>query len=225
MRRVLVLRPEPGASATVERARQLGLEAEALPLFAVEPVEWAAPDPVTFDALLLTSANAVRHGGDELRRLRGLPVHAVGEATAAAAREAGFDLASSGDAGVERLLASIEPDQRLLHLSGEDRIDPAAARQSITRVTVYRSHALESPDLSGAGGSVALIHSPRAARRFSELVSDNGVVRRSIAIAAISPAAADAAGSGWESVEAADRPADDALLALAARLCNNPAAK
>jgi hypothetical protein len=29
-------------------------------------------------------------------------------------------------------------------------------------------------------------------------------------------------GDGWESVEAAPEPNDDALLALAARLCNNP---
>ena len=30
MRRVLVLRPEPGASATVDKARQLGLDAVAM---------------------------------------------------------------------------------------------------------------------------------------------------------------------------------------------------
>ena len=45
MRRLLVLRPEPGASATVERARALGLDAVAMPLFEVEPVAWDAPDP------------------------------------------------------------------------------------------------------------------------------------------------------------------------------------
>ena len=42
MRRVLVLRPEPGASATVERARRLGLDAVAIPLFEIEPVAWAS---------------------------------------------------------------------------------------------------------------------------------------------------------------------------------------
>ena len=35
MSRVLVLRPEPGASATVERARKLGLDAVVIPLFEV----------------------------------------------------------------------------------------------------------------------------------------------------------------------------------------------
>ena len=48
---------------------------------------------------MLTSANAIRHGGAGLERLRSLPVHAVGEATAAAAREAGFAVAGIGEGG------------------------------------------------------------------------------------------------------------------------------
>ena len=219
MRRVLVLRPEPGASATVEKARGRGLDAIAIPLFEIELVAWQAPDPGGFDALLLTSAKAVRMGGDELMKLRGLPVHAVGEATAEAARGAGFDIASVGDAGVDRLLDSLDPDLRLLHLCGEDRREPLKAPQSIVPVTVYRAMAIERPDLSGAIGAVALVHSPRAARRLAELVDGRG----SIAIAAISPAAAEAAGGGWQQVESADAPNDEGVLALAARLCNKPA--
>src|SRR5687767_8581448 len=89
MRRLAILRPEPGASATVSRAAAIGLDAFAMPLFEIEPLAWEAPEPTAFDALLLTSANAVRCGGQALERLRGLPVHAVGEATAEAARRAG----------------------------------------------------------------------------------------------------------------------------------------
>ena len=47
--------------------------------------------------------------------------------------------------------------------------------------------------------------------------------RGNIRIAAISPAAAEAAGTGWERVECVDAPNDEALLALGARLCNKPA--
>jgi uroporphyrinogen-III synthase len=218
MRRVLVLRPEPGASATVERARQRGLDAFAVPLFEIEPVEWRAPEAASFDGLLITSANAIRAAGDRLHGLRGLRVYAVGDASALAARDAGFDVAATGDAGVERLLASIEADLRLLHLGGEDRKEIGDARQEISSITVYRSRPIENPDLSGTGGAVALVHSPRAAARFAELVSDRG----SMAIVAIGPDAADAAGPGWQSVETAERPTDDALLALAASLCNKP---
>src|SRR6266550_4717165 len=153
MRRVLVLRPEPGASATVERARRRGLEAIAMPLFEIEPVTWDAPDPGTFDALLLTSA------------------HAVGEATADAARNAGFVVASTGDGGVDTLLALLDPKLKLLHLCGEYRTSPTRPRQEIIAVTVYRSAAKNAPeDLSKIKNSVLLVHSPRAGSRLREIL-------------------------------------------------------
>lgn len=221
MRRVLVLRPEPGASATVARALKLGLDAVAMPLFEVEPIEWQAPDPGPFDGLLLTSANAVRHGGDELSKLRGLAVYVVGEATAEAAREAGFDIAATGDGGIDRLFESIEPDLKLLHLCGEEVREATTTSQPVTRIPIYRARTIDAPDLGSIGGAVALIHSPRAGRRFAELVERRG----SIAIAAVSSAALEQVGGGWETAEAADAPTDDALLALAARLCNTSSPK
>ena len=221
MKRLLVLRPEPGASVTVDRAKALGLDAFAVPLFAIEPVAWEAPPAADFDALLVTSANALRCAGEELVKLRGLEVHAVGEATAEAAREAGFSIASVGDAGADRLLGSIDPGLKLLHLCGEHRREPQAPRQEVTPVVVYRARELDAADLSGVRDAVALVHSPRAARRLAAIVSDRG----SISIAAISEAAADAVGSGWAEVQLASHPSDEALLALEARLCNKPAPK
>ncbi len=220
MMRVLVLRPEPGASATLQRAQKRGLDAIAVPLFDIECVAWKAPEASGFDGLLLTSANAVRCAGERLNDYRGLPVYAVGAATAAEAREAGFDIASSGNAGVERLLGSIDPELRLLHLTGEDRKDPTDAKQKIATVTVYRSNARDDVDLQPAKGAVAMIHSSRAGERFSQLIDSAGIGRDGIAIAAISADAARAAGNGWAAVEAADAPDECALLALAERLCN-----
>lgn len=223
MRRLIVLRPEPGASETVERARALGLDARAMPLFEVEPVAWQPPDATAFDALLLTSANAVRHGGPGLQALRGLPVHAVGEATAVAARDAGFDIRSTGNDGAERLVGSIEQTLRLLHLCGEHR-HHVDSRQEIAAIPVYRSEALPPPEpLAEAQGATVAVHSSRAATRFSELASQASLDRATIRIAAISAAALAAAGDGWDRSEAADRPTDDALLAVAARLCEKPA--
>jgi uroporphyrinogen-III synthase len=69
-------------------------------------------------------------------------------------------------------------------------------------------HALER-------GALALLHSPRAAALFASLVAERGRRR----IAAISPAAAAAAGEGWAEAHAAAAPRDQALLELAARLC------
>ncbi|MEO7564054.1 MAG: uroporphyrinogen-III synthase [Sphingomicrobium sp.] len=216
MRRLAILRPEPGASATLERALGLGFDAISLPLFEIAALEWNAPDGGGFDGLLLTSANAVRHGGEGLRALRGLPVYAVGEATEAEARAAGFGIAATGGEGAERLLGSIDPALRLLHVCGRHRIELEAA-QTITPIAVYQSRAITGVDPGPLEGCVVLLHSPRAAHRLAELALNHST----IAIAAISPAAAEAAGPGWASIDASDAPNDQALLALAARLCKN----
>ena len=222
MRRVIVLRPEPGATETVRRASERGLDAISLPLFEIEPISWSSPDPDSFDALLLTSANAVRWGGIGLCAFRQLPVHAVGETTAQAAVEAGFEVASTGESGVDELLASLDPNLRLLHLCGEDRRVPAIQHSSIVAISVYRSKQLPSrTELGQAEGSVVLVHSPRSGQRFAQIVDELGLDRERICIAAISPAAEEAVGRGWAASEAAERPNDDALLALALRLCNN----
>ena len=221
MRPLVVLRPEPGATATCEAARELGLEPVAIPLFTMEAVAWVAPDPSAFDGLLLTSANAIRHGGSELAKVRGLPVYAVGEATAAAARAEGLTLSYTGDSNVDALVAAIDPDLRLLHLCGEQWREPTAPRQQIRHLPVYRAVELPAPDLSPISGAVVAVHSPRAGARLAELAAISGIDTPTTAVAAISHEAARAAAGDWEQVVAADQPSDGALLALAALLCNS----
>ena len=220
MRRLVVLRPEPGASETVRKARQRGLDAVPLSLFEVEPVAWEVPDICRFDALLLTSAQAVLHGGAGLDALKSLPVYAVGAATAEAALDAGFEIGTTGDRGVDDLLSKTSPGVKLLHVCGEHRRAPADPLQAITPITVYRSRERPSTNLSQAEGAVVLVHSPRAAAVFRQMLDAANLNRASVAIAAISPAAAEAAGGDWESVDVAERPSNEALLALAERLCN-----
>jgi uroporphyrinogen-III synthase len=202
-----VLRPEPGNTATATRIGALGYTALRLPLFAVEPTDWSAPDPAGYDALLLTSANAVRFGGKQLQLLRSLPVIAVGAATAAAARNAGFAVEMTGEADV----SALDLPGRVLHLAGRDH-HPVPGGD--TRI-VYAS-VTQMPDLTPLVGGVALVHSPRAARRLAELVDD----RSTIAIAAISAAAATAAGAGWRAVTVADRPTDPATITAALTLAD-----
>ena len=223
MKRLIVLRPEPGGSSTVEAARRLGLAATALPLFKIGALPWEAPEGAKFDGLLLTSANAVFHGGEQLRSLRGLKAYCVGEATAKAAREAGFDIAATGDAGVDRLLGSIESDLRLLHLVGKDHTRPVDAEQSISTVPVYAAEELPAPEgLAEVEGSVVALHSGRAAERFGALMDQKGIGRGAVAIAAISGSVAEAAGGDWLEVEAAEAPNEPSLLALASSMCKKP---
>ena len=214
MRKLLLLRPEPGLTASAEGARELGLEVICCPLFQVEPMGWQAPERPRHDALLLTSTNAVRHGGPQLGRLRKLPVHAVGAATAAAARDAGFEVATVGSGDITDLLGMLPPALHLLHLAGKDHRDTGDSR--IERIVVYRSAAIAGVGLPALASLVVAVHSPRAGQRLAELAPE----RCSTTIAAISAAAAQACGPGWERVEAAQEPNDNSLLALAARLCH-----
>ncbi|URW75719.1 uroporphyrinogen-III synthase [Sphingomonas donggukensis] len=205
MTRVGVLRPEPGNAATAARLIAAGLTPVRLPLFEVRACDWTPPDPAQFDALLVTSANAIRHGGAGLAALHSLPVRAVGEATATAARAAGFRVESVGTGGV----ADVPRHGRLLHLAGREH----HALPGVETVVVYASDPL-TPDLAPLAGAIALVHSPRAAARLAALVT----ARATITLAAISPAAAAAAGTGWRHVAVAARPSDAALVALAAVL-------
>jgi uroporphyrinogen-III synthase len=218
-RPLLVLRPEPGASATVAAAHGMGLEAIAAPLFAVRPIEWALPASPP-QAILLTSANAARHGGTNLAALNRLPVYAVGAATAEAARQAGFAHIIEGDRDAEAIVALARRDGigALLHLAGREHREVASHDITIDRRIVYSADAVEVLPAAARDAlpeAVALLHSPRAARLFAGLVPP-----AAISIAAISPATLAAAGPGWHRAEAAAEPTDASLLAVAAKLCN-----
>ncbi len=224
-RPLLILRPEPGASRTVRAAAALRLNAVAIPLFAIEPLPWFPPDPVRFDAVMFTSANAVRAGGVGLARYGAMPAYGVGTATAEAARQAGFSHVREGPGDSAGLTALLQADGifRALHFCGAHRRESAAPGLMIERVTVYESAAIERPeglDEALESAPLALLHSPRAAERFATLVDAIGWSRAAISVAAISPAAVAAAGSGWANMDAAESPDDAALLALAARLCD-----
>lgn len=219
MKTVAVLRPEPGNAATAARLEALGHHVLRLPLFEVVPVAWDVPDPAAHDGLLVTSANAVRHAGAGLERLEALPVHAVGAATASAAQRAGFRVATIGDSNAAALLQRVQA-RALLHLVGRDH---ARTGPPVTAtVVVYASEPAPLPPggLDLLAGGVALIHSPRAARRLGELLDAAAIPRAEVALAAISAAAREAAGPGWARVAVAPRPDDATLIAIARLLAD-----
>jgi uroporphyrinogen-III synthase len=160
-----------------------------------------------------------------LSKIGVLPVHAVGPATAKAAREAGLSLATIGTSGIEHLLRSIDPNLRLLHLCGEHRTE-AEGPQQVIAIPVYRSAALSPiPDFEQIEGQTVALHSRRAASRLAELVDRHGLARSTIRVAAMSEPVREAAGEGWELSKAIERPDSARLLALAASLCDKPSPK
>lgn len=223
-RQVFVLRPEPGGAETAARLRGMSLEAVQLPLFAVKALRWDTPDPAQFDALILTSANAVRHGGPGIGRLVTLPVYAVGAATASASRAAGLDVVAIGHSGAAALIATAQAQgvTRALHLCGRDRTNVADGAVVSERIAVYASaaRAVTHQAIAAIEGAVVLTHSVRAAARLSVLVERHGVRREAVRLGAISPAVAAAAGDGWDQVAVAGSVDDAALIAIARTLAD-----
>lgn len=223
---VLILRPQPGADITAERAVKSGLVPAVAPLFTIRPLPWQAPDPAAFDALLLTSANAARQAGGGLTSLLALTCYAVGETSSAAAVEAGFRDVRTGPADGAALLRLMETEgvRSALHLCGREHALPADSSVAVTAVPVYAADAVDSlpaeAEAAIAEGAVALLHSPRAAALFASLI---GAERQGLRIAAISAASAEAAGPGWAAVAVAAEPRDQALLEAAAKLCHRSA--
>lgn len=222
---IFALRPEPGLSSTLQLAREMGLAIIGRPLFEVVPLNWEAPDPADFDALLIGSANAIRHGGEGLEGLKSLPVHAVGEATAATASEAGFTVSETGSGGLQGVIDAADPDMKFLRLAGLEHVDlTLPAEMELTTRIVYMVRALPmtgSDEVSlRASDPIVLLHSAAAARHFSAQCEERGLDKSMIALACIGPRVAAAAGTGWRACESAPQPDDPSLLALARDMCH-----
>ena len=212
-------------AATAAEAEKIGISTVAAPLFVIESRRWEAPAPGRIDALLIGSANAIRHGGDALDAFREKPVYAVGESTAQAARDAGFQIAQTGEGGLQNLLGGLAGQSlRLLRLAGEEQVPVIAPAgiELMTRID-YASVARHMPGSLAAtlaAGAVVLLHSAAAARHFASECDRLGVERSHIALAALAPRIAEAAGHGWQAIQTASAPTDAALLALARDMCH-----
>lgn len=223
---LLILRPLDGALQTERRARDLGLPAVVDPLFIVDSIAWSGPEAKDFDALLLTSANALRFGGAGLDAYRSLPVLAVGEKTAAAAVNAGFRVEKTGQTCARDLLRALDDasHRNILWLAGDQHSDLSSVAQQLEIVPVYRSNAIplgEQAKTCLAEETVVLLHSARAARHFVAELERLRLPKSRHHVLAISRKVAEATGPGWKSVQCADHPDDDALLSLASALCRS----
>lgn len=220
---MVVIRPEPGNAETVAAARAMGLEAVAMPLQAVEPVAWDVPAG-DFDGLLIGSANAFRHGGAGLRELLSLPVYAVGKRTAEEAETKGFSIARVGEGGLQSLMASMGKDRQLrfLRLAGEEHLPlDIPPHISVETRIVYRVSNLSIEDADALSRPCCiLVHSASAARNLISQCDTLDIDRSQISIAALGPRIAAACGPGWSELRSAEKPREDALLALAQDMCH-----
>lgn len=183
--RVLVTRPEPGASATARRLEAAGFGAIVLPLTEIVGLEAKAPPALAdSDAAVATSANAIRHASaDVLAMLAGKPCFAVGEETARAAKHAGFKdiIAGEGDADAlaRRVIAGTGRGARLAYVTGRVRRDGFEQKleqsgrhldilETYDAVPIARLPAKLDEILAG-GFEAALLYSGKAAEALAAL--------------------------------------------------------
>jgi len=150
---ILVTRAHPDNEATAAALRQRGHEVWLAPVLKFEPLPFRHDPEAHHSAVIVTSVNAIRAVTPRLAELNlaGLPLFAVGETTATAAREAGFTevIVAAGDAVslLATILASAErlrtEKDGLLYLAGMDFARDLApelgnAGFSLTTLTTYR---------------------------------------------------------------------------------------
>ncbi|WGM32570.1 uroporphyrinogen-III synthase [Brevundimonas sp. NIBR11] len=215
IRTVWITRAQPGADQTAERLSALGLSPLAAPVLTLHPLD-VRPDTEDFGALAFTSRNAVtlfaERSGD-----RNLPVFAVGDATAAAARKVGFTRVRSADGDLGALAGLLRTEATgltVLHPSAAEPAGDLAAlvgdMARVMSVAVYETRD-SGTDLPQTW-DVVLIHSPRAARALAGRLSPD-VARGRIAVAISPAAAAPLAGLPFAEVRIADTPTETSLLA------------
>ena len=223
---VLITRPLPAAAATAARVRALGRPAVLAPLLAIRVLAAALPE--TPAAIGVTSGHAL---AGLPASLHGVPLFAVGAATAARARAAGFAQVASADAdaaALADLLLRDAPAGDLLLAVGQGQ--GAALEQALTtagrkvlRRAVYAAEPVAGlPGPAGAAlaaGMIgaALFFSAETARVFVRLATAAGLAEAldSVDACAIGRAAAVALeGLRWRRIRLAASPTEDAMLAL-----------
>lgn len=200
---ILVTRPAPDNEATATALREKGRQSLLAPALRFEPVVLRAIE-ADFAAVIVTSANALRAVETQLKGhpLLKLPLFAVGNHTAAAARGAGFEqvISADGDAAalrkaVTKTVRSGRPDaaKPLLYLAGETLARDLGAELSergieVVTQTVYRMVPVDNlPDevceAFAAGRIEAVLHySAASARAFLEAARAAGVEISALAV-------------------------------------------
>ena len=232
--RVLVTRPEPDARREADALIARGLEPVIAPLLEIEFLPQVPLELDGAQAVVITSRNALRALADhpDRDRVLELPLFAVGEATAWAARELGFGEVTIGPgtgAGLPPIIRrEVHPEKgALVHIAAERvAFDLKSALEEdgfeLRRPVLYRSHPVETlPDavvaqLRTGEISGVLLLSPRTARTFARLAQRHGLVTdtKSLVCYCLSPAIAEAVAPLGFAVRVPTYPREEDLLAL-----------
>jgi uroporphyrinogen-III synthase len=230
LKRILVTRPEPGASQTADRISALGFVPVVAPVLAILATDIGLHVPHRIAATLVTSRNAVPACP---RSCHDRPVFAVGSATAACAAAAGFTrvIDADGDASVLSTLvaASLSPkDGSLFFPTGRGQGFELANSLRERGFRVIRRVAYQAAsvpvlpeaavsDLQHGQLTAALFFSTETARHFVRLVLEAGLAEAVNDVEAVSISERSAMALrklNWRRISIAAKPNQDAMLAL-----------
>ncbi|MGX9391315.1 uroporphyrinogen-III synthase [Nitrobacteraceae bacterium UC4446_H13] len=234
---ILVTRPSPDHASTAATLRGKGFDVLLAPMLRFEPIAFEPDADAHFDAVLVTSVNALRALAEASVRQRWLttPLYAVGERTAQAARDLGFarvmaangDGASLRDLVVAQMRAKVlKKSATLLYLAAADRavnLDDELSPFGLEVVTVTTYRMIATPDLPEdvcaaftAGRIEAVLHySARSAHSFVAAARAAGLEITALAVphCCISANVATVLReAGATQVAVAGAPDEDALL-------------
>jgi uroporphyrinogen-III synthase len=200
---VLVTRPQPDGEATAAALRAKGFEVLLAPMLRFEPVAFHDDPDARYGAVIVTSANALRAIEAHLAgRLLTVPLFAVGERSAEAARHVGFGdviVADGNAAALRDLIAAsvraktLRKSSTLLYLAGADLAGDLAGELgergfSVVTHTTYRMVPVlrlpqDACDAFAANRIEAVLHySRRSARAFLDAARAAGVEISALAI-------------------------------------------
>ena len=232
--RILVTRPQPRAADTASALRARGHEPIVAPLFQIEILSKVDPKAAEWAAIVLTSTNSLSGILKSAGRSawRGVPVFAVGDRTAQAARDGGFTNVTSAAGNVNDLVnlvaARLKPPARLLYLAGEERAGDLAGALvaknfEVDTVVVYRfliAPILPEPAAAALTGEIdAVLHFSRASTEaFLKAARSSNLLEVALTKPAhfcLSEQAAEPLReAGAARIFVAARPTQDALLEL-----------
>jgi len=237
---IIVTRPPRDAAPLIARLAAMGYDSLQASVIDIRFLADAAIPSIPFQAILFTSANGARALAHHpaLKRLQGVVAVAVGEASAAAAREAGFGRVVVAGGDVDHLVETVKQRLRpsagpLLYASGRQTTGDIVgelqeAGFTLARSVLYEAVAAEVlPQavigaIAGDEADGVLIYSPRSARIWCRLALAAGLAD---ALARLPhyclsenvKRALDDSGCGAVPVLVATRPEEAALLALLAK--------
>ena len=230
--KVVLTRPDPDNDALSDALSTHGIACLVAPMLTIEATDVPGLGAALSEAqaILATSANGIRALASAAEG-RDVPLIAVGDATAAAARQAGFAQVTSadGDSAALAVLAEADLDPKAgplvhvagSHVAGDLETILGAAGFDYRRIEVYDAVATTtlpsalSEALRGAAVDGVAFFSPRTAATFAALVREASLVDtlKSVTAYCLSDAVAAAVeAEPWQRVSIAPRPRIDVLI-------------